>query len=210
MQSRTESTHKLRYLRTDNIMPYLKLKAPEHRIVKECPALSYDVLPQIRCRVGTDYLIYCVLYHAYGKSCRDVLHGCSVLLRLLDGRVHKNCAARAEIDGRFCEKTELCKVLDIMSHRVREGFYKRAAARGACFVKHDAVNSIASYLKALYILTTDVENKINFRIKMPCCVKMRHGLYYAGVYMKSMLYQFLAVACNRTSHDFDFITAYII
>ena len=54
-------------------------------------------------------------------------------------------------------------------------------------------------LKALHILTTDVQNKIHLGLQIMSRIKMSHGLYNAIVHAEGMANQILAVACHSTS-----------
>ena len=66
-----------------------------------------DILAEfIRARRADDF-VNGILYNGCGKSGGNVLDGRTVLLRFLDGGVHKYRASRSEFDGSAGEKTFL-------------------------------------------------------------------------------------------------------
>ena len=92
-------------------------------------------------------------------------------------------------------KKTLCgKVLNRVAHRFCEGLDKGTATRGAGLVKHNTVDRVVAYFKAFNILTADIENKINLRIKVLGGGKMSKGLNETAVGRKCVFNNFLAVA----------------
>ena len=64
------------------------------------------------------------------------------------------------------------------------------------------------YFKAFNVLTADVENKIDVGFEMPCRSKMRYCFDNTLVGVKSVLYKFLAVACDRRAENVYFVRAH--
>ena len=191
-----ESAHKSSNSRSYNVSAQLLFKGTENSVVKESSALNDDIFAQFVNRFRSDYLVYSVFDDRCGKSCRDILNGRTVLLCLLYGGVHEYSTSWTKLHRCFCEKTEPCKFCDIVSHCSRKGLNERAAAWWTGLVEHDAVDSVVLYLKALYILSADVDDKINVGAEVSRSLVMRHSFNYTVINSQTCLDKILAVACN--------------
>ena len=75
---------------------------------------------------------------------------------------------------------------------------KRAAARRAGFVKKYIVDCVISDFEALYILTADIDNKINIGLEFLGGGKVSNSFDNAYINRKSVFDYVLAVTRNRT------------
>ena len=122
-----------------------------------------------------------VLDNADGKTRGDVLHRCAVLLRLLHGGVHEHRATGAEVDRAIRKQTEFCKILNRVTQRTRKRLEERAAAGGTSLVEENIVDDAVFDLETLDVLTADVDDEIDLRVKRARRVEMRHRLYDAVI-----------------------------
>ena len=115
-KSRSVSTHKSGNRGADNILSKLHFKGAEHGVVIERTALYNYMLAKLVGRGRSYYLVYCILYNAYGKTCRNILDSSTISLRLLYGGIHKYRTSASEINGGRAEKTLVRKILYGVSH----------------------------------------------------------------------------------------------
>ena len=97
---------------------------------------------------------------------------------------------RADRTAQSMEKTGL----DDIIKKLGEGLEEAAAAGGAGLVQEDVADSAVLNLKALHVLTADVDNKIHVGQKMPGGGEVGHGLHHAVVGVEGIFRQVLAVA----------------
>ena len=85
------------------------------------------------------------------------------------------------------------------SPRHGERLDERAAAGGTSLIQHDAVDAVVLDLKALDILSADVDDKINVRAEISRRLIVRNSFNYTIVNAQTCLYKILTVACYRRS-----------
>ena len=98
IQRRAVGAHQPRDARARDLGVQFLLERAQHRVVEEGAALHDDPFAEIGGRRRADDLVQRVLDYADRKTGRDGLHRRAVLLRLLDGGIHKHRAARSEVD----------------------------------------------------------------------------------------------------------------
>ena len=134
VERRAVRAHESGYVRADDVASDFLLERAEYRVVQECAALDYNMFAERIGVGGADYLVQRVFDYRYRQSGGDVVDSRAVLLRLLYGRVHKDRAARAEVDRRGREQPLAREVGDVLTERAGKGLQERAAARRAGFV----------------------------------------------------------------------------
>ena len=107
---RAVCAHEPRNIRTNNILAEDVLKCAQNCVVVERSALHDDVISKARYILDLHDLEQRILDDRERNACRDVGNLRPLLLRLLDLRVHKDRAARAEIDGGLCVHSFLRKL----------------------------------------------------------------------------------------------------
>ena len=142
-----------------------------------------------------------VLHDAHGKTRGDVGHVRAVFLRLLDGAVHEDRAAAAQIDRVAGEQAEFREIRDGITQRSCERLDKAAAAGAAGFVQYDGIDGIVADGQTFHVLPADVHDKVHVRIEEPRGAVVRHGLHETAVQMERPLDQFLAVTGDRGTGD---------
>ena len=128
IQRRPISPHDACYRRTDDIATDLQFKCTQNRIIEKGAALYDDMLAQTVSVRRANHLIHDIFHNAVRQSRRNIFNPCAFPLSLLDGRVHKNSAPRAKIDGMLSQKPQLCKLSRSVAHGTGIGFDKGAAA----------------------------------------------------------------------------------
>ena len=123
-------------------------------------------------------------------------------MRLLHGAVHKHRASRTEVYGRVGEKPEFCELLNAVTERFGKSLQERSAPRGTRFVQEKLVYKSVSYLKALHVLSADIENEIDVGAEFFGGGVVRDGFHKPVVYAKRAFYHVFAVARNRRPRDF--------
>ena len=157
--------------------------------------------------MGADHLVDRVFHDRHRYARGNVLDGRALLLRLLHRGIHEHRAARPEVDRIAREQPQLCKLLDVIAHRLGECADKRSAARRTRLVEHDRIDRIVAHLKALDILAADIEDEIDVGVKKARGLKMRHRLDKARVERKRVFHQLLAVAGRRAAADLHAVPA---
>ena len=165
MQRRAISAHEAGNGRTGDVAADLLLERAQYGIVEEGAALYDDMPAEVIGRMGTDDLVKRVLDDRHGQTGGDRVDSGAVLLRLLDRRVHKHGAARAEVDRMLRKQAELAELLDGVAHRARERLDKRAAAGRAGLVQRNVVDAFVADFEAFDVLTADVDDEIDVRLK---------------------------------------------
>ena len=164
-QSGTERTHDTCNIRSGCLAAGNLFKAAQNSIIIESTTLYNDIFSEFARIRKLDNLKQCILDDGVGKSGGNIRNGSAFLLRLFYLGIHKYRTACSEIDRIFRKQGFLREVL----YREVKGFCKgldeRAAAGGAGFVQLDAVYGLILDLDAFHILTTDVEDTVNLRIK---------------------------------------------
>ena len=196
--------------RTGDISANFHFKRAQNRIIQERTALYHDVLAEIVRRMRTNNFIQRIFDNTDGQTGRNGVNACAVLLRLLDRRVHKYGAARAEVNRMLCKQTQAAKFFDAVSHRAREGLNKRAAAGGARLIQRNIVDTIVGNLKALDVLSANINDKVNIRLKMTRCLKMRHGFNKTMIDAKRIENQRFTIACDGRTGYANAVSAQLI
>ena len=199
IQCSTVCAHQARNGRADDIVADFLLKRAQHGVVQERTALHDDLPADCFGIDRTDNFIQRVLDNADGKTRGDVLHRC--LLRLLHGGVHEHRAAGAEVDRAIRKQTELCKIFNGVTQRTRKRLEERAAAGGTSLVEENIVDDAVFDLEALDVLTADVDDEIDLRVKRARRVEVRHRLYDAVIDGKRVFDDVFAVAGRRAGAD---------
>ena len=201
IQRRTECAHESGDRRTDDVVTDLPFETAQHGIVEERTALYHDVLSQFLRVVRTDDLIDGVLDDRTGQTGGDILYRCAVLLRLLDAAVHEYGAAGTQVYRMLSEETQPGEIGDVVAQRHGERLDERTAAGGTSLVQHDAVDAVVLDLKALDILSADVDDKIYLRTEERRCLEVRHSLHDAEVHAQPGTDEIFAVAGDGTAAD---------
>ena len=161
------------------------------------------MLAQLVRRAGADDLVDGVLDDGGGEPCGNILDARALLLRLLDRAVHEHRAPRAQLDGVLCKQPQAGELLDFHIHRLGERLNKGAAARGARLVEHDRVDGAVFDLEALDVLSADVDDEVDVRVKVERCLEVRHRLHDAEVDLERRAHHLLAVARDARAADDD-------
>ena len=156
--------------------------------------MHHDLAAQLFRAGCADDLVQCVLDHADGQACRDILDTGTVLLGLLDRAVHEHGAAAAQIHRTVCEQAKARKFLHIVAQCLCKGLQKAAAAGGAGFVQEDVTDGSILDLEALHILPADIDDEIHIRHEVFGGGKVCHRLHQTVVAAEGVLHQLLTVA----------------
>ena len=202
-QSRTESPHQSGNGGAGDIAADFQLKAAQHGIVQEGAALHHDILAQIIGTGCTDYLIDGIFHNGNRQSRGNILHRRPVLLSLFDRRIHKHCAARAQVCRSLGKQPQLGKGGNVISHGFGKRLNKASAAGGACLIEHDGIHGIIADFEALHILSANVNNVIHLGIEILGRREMGHRFYKPQITAESIFNQILAIACDSTSRNMD-------
>ena len=84
VQCRAVSAHQARNIRADHLYAHFFFKGAQHGLVIEGAALHHDLAAQLFRAGGADHLVQCILDHADGQACGDILDAGTVLLCLFD------------------------------------------------------------------------------------------------------------------------------
>ena len=138
--------------------------------------LYHDVAAQLLGAGRADDLVQRVLDDGDGQTGADIFNRGTVLLRLLDRRVHEHGAAAAKVNGLVGKQAQRGKLLDVVAQRLGERLQKAAAAGGAGFVQEDVADRTVLNFEALHVLTTDVDDEIHVGQKVLGGGKVRDSL----------------------------------
>ncbi len=101
-QSGAERPHEAGNVKPQYRPAQAQLQRAQQSVIVKGSALRHDMLPEFIGIGDLDDLVQGIFDHRIGEPGGDVAYGSSLLLRLLDARVHEHCAARAEIHGMLC------------------------------------------------------------------------------------------------------------
>ena len=194
VQGSAVSTHQTGNVRPDDFHAHLLFKGAEYRFIIEGTALHHDLATQFFRAGGADHLVQCILDHADGQACGDILDAGTVLLCLFDRAVHEHGAAAAQVHRAVCKQPQRGKLLDVVAQRLRKGLQKAAAAGGAGLVQEDVADGAILDLEALHVLPADINDEVHVRHKVLGSGKMRHRFHQTVIAAEGVLYQLLAVA----------------
>ena len=142
-----------------------------------------------------------ILDDGIGQAGRDVAHRGAFLLRLLDARVHKDCAAAAQVDGGLGMDGSIGKRAHVHVHRDGEALDKATATRRAGLVEHDVLDNAVLDAQALHVLAANVQNELDAGQERLGAAQVSDGLDLAGIGLEGLDEQRLAVA--RGGHVAD-------
>ena len=142
-----------------------------------------------------------ILDDGIGQAGRDVAHRGAFLLRLLDARVHKDRAAAAQVDRGLGMDSGVGERAHVHVHRDGEALDKATATRRAGLVEHNVLDNAVLDAQALHVLAADVQNELDAGQERLGAAQVRDGLDLAGVGLKGLDEQRLAVA--RSGHVAD-------
>ena len=142
-----------------------------------------------------------ILDDGIGQAGRDVAHRGAFFLRLLDARVHKDCAAAAQVDRGLSMDGSVGERAHVHVHRDGEALDKATATRRAGLVEHDVLDDAVLDAQALHVLAADVQNELDAGQERLGAAQVRDGLDFARVGLERLDKQRLAVA--RGSHVAD-------
>ena len=201
VQGRAVSAHQARNVGTDDVDAHLLLKGAEHSLIVEGAALYHDVAAQLLGAGRADDLVQRVLDDGDGQTGADIFNRGTVLLRLLDRRVHKHGAAAAKVNGLVGKQAQRGKLLDVVAQRLGERLQKAAAAGGAGFVQEDVADRTVLNFEALHVLTADVDDEIHVGQKVLGGGKVRDSLDKTAVTVERIFDELLAVAGGGHAGD---------
>ena len=201
VQGRAVSAHQARNVGTDDVDAHLLLKGAEHSLIVEGAALYHDVATQLLGAGRADDLVQRVLDDGDGQTGADIFNRGTVLLRLLDRRVHKHGAAAAKVNGLVGKQAQRGKLLDVVAQRLGERLQKAAAAGGAGFVQEDVADRTVLNFEALHVLTADVDDEIHVGQKVLGGGKVRDSLDKTAVTVERIFDELLAVAGGGHAGD---------
>ena len=201
VEGAAEGAHQPGDGRTDDVAADLFLEGAQDGVVVEGAALDDDLFAEVVGVVGADDLVEGVFHNADGKPGRDVLNAGALLLRLLDGRIHEDGAAAAEVDGMLGMEAELGKFCNVVAHGAGKRRDERAAAGGAGLVEEDRVDGAVFDLEALHVLPADVDDEVHIRLEKLGGGEMGDRFHEAVVQRKGCLNELLAVASDRRGTD---------
>ena len=201
VQGRAVSAHQARNVGTDDVDAHLLLKGAEHSLIVEGAALYHDVAAQFLGAGRADDLVQRVLDDGDGQTGADIFNRGTVLLRLLDRRVHEHGAAAAKVNGLVGKQAQRGKLLDVVAQRLGERLQKAAAAGGAGFVQEDVADRTVLNFEALHVLTADVDDEIHVGQKVLGGGKVRDSLDKTAVTVERIFDELLAVAGGGHAGD---------
>ncbi len=155
-QGRAERAHQPRDVGANNLPARLQLKAAQDRVAQKGAALDKQRATQALGVFDADDFIERVAHDGVGQTRRNVGHARALFLRLFNARVHKDCAAGAEIDGVAAHKRRRGEVFGGQVQRRGKGGQKRAAARRAGLVEQDGLDNPLVDVHTLHVLPADV------------------------------------------------------
>ena len=187
-QGCTEGTHDSGNVRTDGLTACNTLKASKNTVVVEGSALYNNVPAKLLCIGNLDNLVKSILDNRVGKSGRDICDRSAFLLGLFYLGVHKYGTSGTKVNRMLCKKSGFGEILHGVVQGFGKGFNKGTAARGTCLVQLYAVNGLVADLDALHILSADIYDTVNLRIKESSCIVMGNGLNLALIQQQGSLH----------------------
>ncbi|MNO30967.1 hypothetical protein D3C76_209160 [compost metagenome] len=188
-------------IRSDHCSSGQQLERAKHGFIIEGSPLYNDIVPQILGVADFDDLLERILNDRIRKPRRQIGQRGSFLLHLLHFGIHKDRAARAQINRLGGFQCSCSKLPDAKLQCGRKALQEGAAARRAGFVQHQAVDGTAADLDALHILPADVQDEIDLRHEFGGCLVMSNGLHFAAICTKRSLDQAFTISgCIRTGN----------
>ena len=191
-----EGSHNTGNVRTNSLTACYTLKASKYTIVVEGSALHYNMTSQLFGIGNLDNLVKRILDNRVCKTCGNISYGCAFLLGLLYLGVHKYGTSCSKINRVFCKKSSLGEILYGVVQRLGEGFDKGTTARGTCLVQLYTVYSLITDLDTFHILSADIYDTVNLRVKESSRIVVGNGLNFPLIQQQSSLHQCLAVTCG--------------
>ena len=192
----TESPHNTGNVRTNSFTACYTLKASKYTVVVEGSTLYHNMTSQLFGIGNLDNLVKRILNNRVCKTCRNISYGCAFLLGLLYFGVHKYSTSCSKVNGVLCKQGSLGKILYGVIQRLGKGFDKGTTARGTCLVQLYAVYGLITDLDAFHILSADIYNTVNLRVKESSRIVVGNGLNFPLIQQQSSLHQRLAVTCG--------------
>ncbi len=149
---------------------------------------------KLTCIGDLDYFKQSIFDYGISKPCGDVGNLCAFLLRLLYLRVHKHGTACSQINRMLGKKSSLCKILYTVIQRFCKGLNKGTAAGGTCLVELNGIHRLIFDFNTFHILTADVDNAVDIRVKKGGSIVVCHGFHFAFIQHKCSLKQCFSIA----------------
>ena len=192
----TESTHNTGNVRTNSLTACYTLKTSKYTVVVEGSALHYNMTSQLFGIGNLDNLVKRILDNRICKTCGNISYGCAFLLGLLYLGVHKYGTSCSKVNRVFCKKGSLGEILYGVVQRLGKGFDKGTASGGTCLVQLYTVYGLITDLDTFHILSADIYNTVNLRVKESSRIVMGNGFNFPLIQQQSSLHQRLAVTCG--------------
>ena len=192
----TESAHNTGNVRTNSFTACNALKASKNTVVVEGSTLYHNMTSQLFGIGNLDNLVKRILDNRVCKTCGNISYGCTFLLGLLYLGVHKYSTSCSKVNGVLCKQGSLGKILYGVIQRLGKGFDKGTTARGTCLVQLHTVYSLITDLDTFHILSTNIYNTVNLRVKESCRIVVGNGLNFPLIQQQRGLHQRLAVTCG--------------
>ena len=192
----TESSHNTGNVRTNRLTACYTLKASKYTVVVEGSALYHNMTSQLFGIGNLDNLVKRILNNRVCKTCGNISYGCAFLLGLLYLGVHKYGTSCSKVNRVFCKKGSLGEILYGVVQRLGESFDKGTASGGTCLVQLYTVYGLITYLDTFHILSADIYNTVNLRVKESSRIVVGNGLNFPLIQQQSSLHQRLAVTCG--------------
>ena len=202
--------HDARDVGADDVAVEELLHAAQHGVVVERAALHDDMVAELAHILELHDLEERVLDDGERDARRDVRDLRALLLRLLDLRIHKDRAARAEVDRRLGLHGERRELRRRHVQPLGEVLDERAAARRARLVERDVADVAVLDEEAFHILAADVEHERDLRAELLRRAQVRERLDLAAVRVDAGLHDGLAVARRHASGDVCFLRQRLI
>ena len=193
-ERRAERSHETGDVQTQHFAAETEFQGAKQGVVLEGAALRDDVFAEFFRAGNLDDLVEGVLDHGIGESRRNVADRSSFLLRLLDARIHEHGAAGAEVHGVFGVQRFVHEGGEIHAERLGKGLDEGSAAGGTRFVELNAVHHAVLDVKALDVLSSDIEHEGHVRQEELRRLAVRQGFHFVHVGMEAGPQQTAAVA----------------
>ena len=177
------------------------LDAAQDGVIVECTALDDDIFTQLGGVRDFDDLEQGIFDHGIGEAGGNIGHIRAFLLRLFDARIHKDRAARAQVDGMRGKQGRFRKVLHGVVQGFREGLDEGAATGGAGFVEQHVVDGVVFDPDTLHVLSADVQDTVDLRVEKGRRVVVGDGLDFALVQKERGLEKGFAVTGRAAADD---------
>ena len=105
----------------------------------------------------------------------------------------------------LCKESGFCEIFNTVVERFCKCLNERTASGGTCFIELYTVNGVILYLDAFHILSADIKDAVDIRVKERSSSIMGDSFNFTFIKKECSLHKCFAVSGRTCSYDMSIV-----